>query len=270
MSETWRLILDAPCDGHLNMARDEAILQAVASGAQPPTLRLYAWRVPTLSLGYGQPSADVDLARLRARSWQLVRRPSGGRAILHADEITYSVALPEKHPLAQGGVIESYRRLSAALIAALRLLAPDMPIQADQRHERAAAANAICFEVPSDYEITTYGKKLIGSAQMRKYGGVLQHGALPLHGDVADICDALTFDDELARQHAKMRVRQRAITLSDAVGKPITWHTAAEALSEGFRSTFQLTWQHAEHLAEADSARTLARRYADDTWTFSR
>lgn len=167
------------------MARDEAILEAVARDEQPPTLRLYAWRVPTLSLGYAQPSADADLSRLRERGWGLVRRLSGGRAILHADEITYSVTLPESHPLAQGGVIESYRRLSAALIAALRLLAPAMPIEADQRHERAAAPNAICFEVPSDYEITARGKKLIGSAQMRKYGGVLQHGALPLGGDVA-------------------------------------------------------------------------------------
>lgn len=271
MGETWRLILDAPCEGRLNMARDEAILEAVGRGAQPPTLRLYAWRVPTLSLGYAQPSADADLARLRQRGWDLVRRPSGGRAILHADEITYSVTFPESHPLAQGGVIESYRRLSAALIAALRLLAPDMPIQADQRHERALVPNAICFEVPSDYEITAYGKKLIGSAQMRRYGGVLQHGALPLNGDVADICEALAFEDETARQRAKERVRERAITLSEAVGAPITWQKVAEALCEGFSRTFNLAWQHTEHFPEADSAYALVQsRYAADSWTFAR
>ncbi|MFQ3534477.1 MAG: lipoate--protein ligase family protein [Aggregatilineales bacterium] len=271
MGEVWRLITDPPGEGCINMARDEAILQAVARGEQPPTLRLYAWRVPTLSLGYAQPSADIDLARLRARGWDLVRRPSGGRAILHADEITYSVSLPESHPLAQGSVTESYRRLSAALIMALRWLAPDMPIEADQRHERAAASNAICFEVPSDYEITAYGKKLIGSAQVRKYGGVLQHGALPLSGDVADICEALIFDDETARGNAKQRVRRRALTLSEAVGAPIAWPKAAEALREGFSRAFNLSWVHAQGLPEAETARALANsRYADATWTFAR
>ncbi|PJF35503.1 MAG: hypothetical protein CUN49_10250 [Candidatus Thermofonsia Clade 1 bacterium] len=271
MSEVWRLILDAPCDGSLNMARDEAILQAVARGDQPPTLRLYAWRLPTLSLGFAQPSADVALARLRERGWHLVRRPSGGRALLHADEITYSVAFSERHPLAHGGVIESYRRLSTALMMALRALAPSAPIEADRRHERAAAPKAICFEVPSDYEITARGKKLIGSAQMRKYGGVLQHGALPLSGDVADICDALAFSDEAARQEAKKRVRERAITLSEAAQRSITWQEAAEALCEGFQRAFALRWHIVQDLPEADCAQALAQsRYADDSWTFSR
>ena len=271
MGEQWRLILDVARDGSANMACDEAILQAVARGEQPPTLRLYAWRVPTLSLGYAQPTRDVDFDELNKRGWQLVRRPSGGRAILHADEITYSVALPETHPLAHGSVTESYRRLSTALIAALRLLAPAMLIEADQRHERAAAPNAICFEVPSDYEITAQGKKLIGSAQLRKYGGVLQHGALPLNGDVADICDALTVPNADARQRAKVRLRQRAITLSAAADRLITWQVAAAALCEGFRQTFALTWQAADAFLEADAAHALIdSRYAADAWTFSR
>jgi lipoate-protein ligase A len=269
MGELWRLILDAPRDGSVNMAYDEAVLRTVACGAQPPTLRLYAWRVPTLSLGYAQPSADVDFERLKAHGWDVVRRPSGGRAILHADEITYSVALPESHLLAQSSVTESYRRLSAALIAALRLLAPELPIEADRRHARADAPNAICFEVPSDYEITAHGKKLIGSAQMRKYGGVLQHGALPLSGDVADICDALVFSDDAARQRAKARLRERAIALSDAVGAPIAWQVAAEALIKGFRQTFGVQWQKSNFALaeETDAVALLQARYADPAWT---
>ncbi len=272
MGERWRLILDAPRDGGANMAYDEAILRAVARGAQPPTLRLYAWRVPTLSLGCAQPSADVDFERLKARGWGAVRRPSGGRAILHADEITYSVALPDTHPLARGSVTESYRRLSAALLAALRLLAPELPLEADRRHQRANAPNAICFEVPSDYEITAHGKKLVGSAQVRKYGGVLQHGALPLSGDVADICDALVFSDEAARQRAKTRLRERAIALSDALGTPIAWQAAAEALSAGFRQAFGLEWQIGtfDPAEESDARALLQGRYADPAWTCGR
>jgi len=101
------------------MAIDEAILCAVAAGLAPPTLRLYAWAPPCLSLGRAQPLADVDLEALRAAGFDLVRRPTGGKAILHADELTYSVIAPESEPRVAGGVIESYRRLSRGLVCAL-------------------------------------------------------------------------------------------------------------------------------------------------------
>ncbi|MBP8975043.1 MAG: hypothetical protein KBH93_14345, partial [Anaerolineae bacterium] len=111
----WRLLITPPADGPLNMAVDQAIMEAVAAGRVPPTLRFFAWTPPCLSLGYTQPVADVDRARLAARGWDLVRRMTGGRAILHTDELTYSVALPATDPVVAGGVVESYRRLSAAL-----------------------------------------------------------------------------------------------------------------------------------------------------------
>src|SRR6185295_7261954 len=90
----WRLIYDLPTTGAANMAADEAVLQAVSAGESMPTLRLYGWSPPCLSLGYGQKTRDVDFERIAANGWDVVRRPTGGRAILHVDELTYSVSLP--------------------------------------------------------------------------------------------------------------------------------------------------------------------------------
>ena len=183
MTTSWRLIHTPPAGGAWNMAVDEAILEGARAGAVLPTLRLYAWQPPCLSLGYAQPFSDVALPRLAALGWDVVRRPTGGRAILHTDELTYSVTGPQDEPRLAGSVLESYQRLSAALLEALRQL--NLPAQAAGAHLSAAEGadpkGPVCFEVPSDYEIVVGGKKLIGSAQARRKGGVLQHGALPLH-----------------------------------------------------------------------------------------
>jgi len=222
----WRLITDSPTDGPRNMAVDDAILKAVAAGSQPPTLRLYGWQPLCLSLGYGQRVSDADADRLRAHGWGLVRRPTGGRAILHGDELTYSVALPIDHDLAQGTVIDSYRRISGALLTALQGLgfAP----RSERQEKPSGGRGPVCFEVPSHYEITVEGRKLIGSAQVRRKDGLLQHGTLPLYGDVGRIVDALAYPTEAERETGRQRVRQRATTLLD-LGQTIDWQQAADA-----------------------------------------
>ena len=104
--EPWRLLITPPAHGAWNMAVDEAILEEVSRGNSLPTLRLYAWEPPCLSIGYAQPISNVDLVRLRAYDWELVRRPTGGRAVLHTDELTYSVIAPSKEPLVAGTLLE--------------------------------------------------------------------------------------------------------------------------------------------------------------------
>ncbi len=147
-----------------------------------PTFRLYSWEPACLSIGYAQPCADIDFQRLSDRGWNWVRRPTGGRAILHTDELTYSIIAPLAEPRVAGGVLESYQRFSRALLTALHAL--NIPAEAHPiRTTSDAQANAaVCFEVPSNYEIVVNGKKLIGSAQARRKNGVLQHGSLPLSG----------------------------------------------------------------------------------------
>ena len=227
-------------DGASNMGVDCAILEAVACGDQPPTLRLYGWAPFCLSLGYGQRSRDVDHEALGERGWDLLRRPTGGKAILHGDELTYSLSLPLDHPLAGGDVVESYRRISAGLLLALESLG----LRAAARHQgeraRLAESGPVCFEIPSHYEISFDGRKLIGSAQLRRKGGVLQHGTLPLHGDVARICDALRFESEVERKERKADLRERALTLAQAAGRTVTWSAAAAAIEAGFARAFDL------------------------------
>ncbi|MBI5670703.1 MAG: lipoate--protein ligase family protein [Chloroflexi bacterium] len=264
----WRLIYDYPTAGSVNMAVDEAILQVVGAGQSFPTLRLYAWKPPCLSLGYGQKAADVDFARLAALGWDVVRRPTGGRAILHTDELTYSVALPAGDDIAAGSVVESYRRISHALVAGLVKLG--VRPEADQRADRIGASGPVCFETPSHYEITVGGRKLIGSAQVRRKDGVLQHGSLPLYGDLGRICDALVYANDAEREAAKVQVRARAATLCEALnGQCIDWQTAADAIAQGFSETFEIEFTRAALLPaeRADAERLATGVYGNEAYT---
>ena len=244
------------------MAIDEAILHAVAKGKAPPTLRFYAWEPPCLSLGRAQKVSDVDSHALTSAGFDLVRRPTGGKAILHIDELTYSVVAPETEPRVAGGILESYRRLSTGLVRGLERL--DVPgIIADQQAARDHPKGPVCFEVPSDYEITAKGQKLVGSAQMRAQKTMLQHGTLPLYGDIARICPLLTALPD------SDSVRARATTVERALGKRISWDEAAEALAAGFSETLNLHLKP-DALTPEEQSQTKqlkAEKYATDTWT---
>lgn len=253
------------------MAVDEAILEGVIQGSSLPTLRLFAWQPACLSLGYAQSASEVDLPALQAEGWGIVRRPTGGRAILHIDEITYSVIAPSSDPRLAGGVLESYQRISRALLQALQIL--EVPAIAQKEYSTSPATGTkgpVCFEVPSNYEITVAGKKLIGSAQARRKEGVLQHGSLPLFGDITRITRALVYPDETTRRQAAERVKTRALTVETAIGRAVTWEAAAKAFTSAFSTALNLSLVQAD-LSEAEftAARTLeAEKYAHPDWTY--
>ena len=260
--------------GAWNMAVDCAIADAVAGGEQPPTLRLYGWNPFCLSLGYGQRAREANRPALKARGWDLLRRPTGGKAILHGDELTYSLCLPLDHPLACGDLVESYRRISIGLLRALECLglsASAGPRQ-DNASARSRAAGPVCFELPSHYEVMAAGRKLIGSAQMRRRSLMLQHGTLPLSGDVARICDVLEFATDAEREARKLRLRERAITLAQALGWAPTWTEAAEAVEQGFSEAFDITFVRGR-LSDCEAANATAYqadRFGNPQWTDKR
>jgi lipoate-protein ligase A len=230
----WRLIVatDA-CTGAENMALDEAIMEAVAAGDSPPTLRFYQWAPPCLSLGKRQPLDGVDLAACRTDGVDVVRRATGGWAILHTDELTYSASLRPDDPRVSGAILDTYRTLSQGLIAGLRLLGADAQMN-PVIPGGAQNTSAACFEVPSAYEITISGRKLIGSAQTRPAGKVLQHGSLPLYGDIGRVARYLAFTSEQERQALATHLRERATNLSDTLGRSVTFSEAAHAMARGF------------------------------------
>ncbi len=260
---TWRLLRQPiPAAGDYNMALDEAILRQVAAGESPPTLRLYAWDPPTITLGRGQPYSDIDLPRLEAAGYGLVRRPTGGRAVLHTDELTYAALATEGEPRLAGGIVESYRALSEAILAALNLSGLEN-VHADSHVENRGFKGAVCFEMPSDYEITFDGRKLVGSAQMRIQGGILQHGTLPLTGDIARV------GHYLVERPDPERIRARALTLHDALGYEVTWETLAEAFERAFSARLNLTLQPGALTAAevALTAQLRREKYANPAWT---
>ncbi len=267
MKDHWRLVTTFPAHGAWNMAVDEAILEAVGRAESPSTLRLYAWEPACLSLGYAQPLEDVDFPRLQARGWELVRRPTGGRAILHTDEITYSVIAPLNEPRVAGTVLESYGRLAAALVAALHLLNIPVEIQGRNTGNRETP-NPVCFEVPSTSEITAGGRKLVGSAQARRKEGILQHGSLPLTGDLTRILQVLAFRGEEDRALAATHLLERATTVESAVGRIVSWDEAAQAFASAFQTVLGLNFQPGE-LSQREKERAgqlVEQKFSSPDW----
>lgn len=265
---TWRLILDPPAPGAWNMAVDEAILNTARQGNVPPTLRLYAWNPACLSLGYAQPISDVDEKRLEEFGWDMVRRPTGGRAILHTDELTYSVCGPEHEPVLSGDILSSYKRLSAAILAALEHIGVGVQALPQEKNPVSKTPEPVCFEIPSNYEITANGKKLVGSAQARRQGGVLQHGTLPLYGDLARIVQVLRFPNPVSRAQAAERLLERATTIQTALGRLVDWQLAADSFIRAFSETLKLELLPGS-LTESEQLlahQLLEEKYANPSW----
>ncbi len=236
----WRLLVDEePLSGAWNMALDEAVMQAVALGDAPPTLRFYQWAPPCLSLGRRQPLTGVDFERCARDGVDVVRRATGGLAILHTDELTYSIATTPDDPRAAGAILDAYRSLSEGLVAGLRLLEVHAEM-APVSPGGATSGSAACFEVPSAYEIVSGERKLMGSAQVRPQGRVMQHGSLPLHGDIARIVDYLRFETADEREALRTNLRQRATTLDAALGRAVGFAETAEALARGFETALNI------------------------------
>ncbi|HAJ37089.1 MAG TPA: octanoyltransferase [Chloroflexi bacterium] len=275
-STTWRLIVEeAPRSGAANMAVDQAIAEACAAGESLPTVRFYRWQPPAVSLGRLQPIADIDTIKVSSLGYEIVRRPTGGRAILHTDEFTYSVTAAMQHPLVRGGVMDAYLRISNALLAGLRQLgvhaekAPgDVRVGAD--------VSAVCFEVPSAYEITVGQRKLMGSAQSRRAGYVLQHGSLPLVGDITRLIDVLALPAEQAAS-LRRELAARACTLAQALGvddasDKVAFGRVAAAMQHGFEQVLRVSFQPgALTPAELRRAAELIRtQFGNDEWNRQR
>ena len=268
----WRLINSGFGDGRTNMAVDEAIMVAVADGRVLPTVRFYGWEPFCLSIGYAQSlQREIDLDACLAAGVDYVRRPTGGRAILHGDELTYSLLVSQDEPRVAGGVVESYRRLSLGLVEGLRSLGAEA-LQADARTGPSAEKSAACFDAPSHYEVTVAGRKLIGSAQMRRKGMVLQHGSLPLCGDITRIVDYLRLPSSDDRLHLKDDLRRRATTLEEVLGAAMPFDVVANALGDSLARVLNLELIPGDLTPDERELASSLRREKYDTaeWNFQR
>ncbi len=274
----WRLIIeDEPRSAAANMAVDQAIAEACAVGDSLPTVRLYRWQPPAVSIGRHQAFDEIDHDALNAQGFELVRRSTGGRAILHIDELTYSVAAPKSEPRVQGSVMDAYLRISDGLVAGLQKLNINA-VKAESHRRAGKDVSAACFEVPSAYEIMVNGQKLLGSAQSRRAGYVLQHGSLPLTGDITRLLSFLKLDNAKREQLYK-QLSERACTLAQALGianadpePQQLFSIAVDALSTGIAETLNLDFSTAKKATLTQSelkraALLIREKYANDDWT---
>ncbi|MEW6108526.1 MAG: lipoate--protein ligase family protein [Nitrospirota bacterium] len=189
MEKTWRLIDSGPCRASYNMALDEAIATYVRKGESPPTLRLYAWDMPSLSLGCFQKVSGIDAGYCSEKKIPIVRRPTGGRAILHDDELTYSFSVGTDNDLFSKGILDSYRKISVAFSLAFGKIG----IYAESKKQRERGGvltkSPLCFQSSSFGEILIDNKKAVGSAQKRWNDGLLQQGSIPYLYNAEVMCN---------------------------------------------------------------------------------
>jgi len=210
-----------PRPGWLNMAIDAMLLDRAEAGER--WVRLYAWE-PTLSFGRHEPvERRYDAGAIAALGLAVVRRPTGGRAVWHADELTYAVAAPAE---ALGSLREAYRRVHEWLRDAVRSLGAAAELAPNGRP--AGVDAGACFASPAGGEVVVGGKKLIGSAQLRQGAALLQHGSMLLDGDQGIV----------ARVTRGAAPPDRSTTLREATGRPVSWDEAAEAVGTCVPSTW--------------------------------
>jgi len=251
----WRVLEDAPASGAFNMAVD----QALAACLRPAegVLRLYRWENPTVSFGRNEPARGLyDIEDARRAGIDFVRRPTGGRAVLHDQELTYAVVLPITAGMSLRAV---YRLVNQGLVTALGTLG--VPASMAPRGPALSPAAGPCFEHPAEGEVTVAGRKLVGSAQARIGRAILQHGSLLLGPGQERRADLRGEADETSDP----------ISLDEILDVVPSWDVLVEAVVAGLCGVLSGKW-HRGGLTEAERAEALSLEphYASAGWTWRR
>lgn len=275
MTENWYFINSGPCSPSFNMALDEALMDWHSEGVIPPVIRFYEWNPATLSVGYFQRAArEINLQAVKDQGLGFVRRPTGGRAVLHDKELTYSIIVSEEYPDMPKTVTEAYRVLSEGLLEGFIHLGMDAYFSIPDTEEKQAdlkkPRSAVCFDAPSWYELVVEGKKIAGSAQTRQKGVILQHGAILLDIDYEQLLSLFNFSSEDAKEEMRQKLPEKAVAINDLVQVPVTIPQCIEAFRIGFEKALDIHLEPytltEEQLAYVKSIEQ--SKYATDEWNF--
>jgi lipoate-protein ligase A len=222
MREQWRLLITENNSAYSNMAMDRAELVSISKGRAPPTVRFFTWKPPAISIGYFQSlKEEVNLEACKNLGVDYVRRITGGGAVFHDKELTYSIVIPESHDQISKNIMESYGRICGAIIKGLKQL-----------------------DIESSYvpinDIITDGKKISGNAQTRKAKTVLQHGTILMDVDVEDMFSLLIVPNEKIRDKLISDVKQRVTSVKHILGKGISFEKMANVMKIGFEEEFNI------------------------------
>ncbi len=244
----------------MNMAIDEAVLEAISREESEPTLRLYGWNPAAISLGYFQSlSEEIDEEACKKNNVDVVRRMTGGGAVFHEHEITYSIHIPEKSEIVPTGILESYRRISDGILEGLTLFGINgqfVPLN----------DIVVPFIMSDD---TTQMRKISGNAQTRKQGIIVQHGTILLKVDVEKMFSLLKVPSEKLKGKLIEDIKQRVTGLSHVLGHEVSFESAQDAFIKGFKKAFSQTKFEAGELSinEINRAKELvAEKYNNDSW----
>ena len=238
-SSTWRYLDTGFLSGYENMAIDEAIFLSCQQGKSLPTIRLYGWTPPAVSLGYFQKAENaINFEACKRRGVDVVKRLSGGRAVLHDKELTYSLICPEGTPPFGKTILETYKTISMCLISALKNLNLDVKwVTSKEKHSSFRHLNdktVSCFSSPSWYEITVEGKKICGSAQKRGGGVWMQHGAILLEHDVEMLVEVLKSGK--SKQEFTDEIFSSTTSINNHLGKKIDFYELKALVLKGFET----------------------------------
>jgi len=277
MAETWRFIDFQYHTPAFNMALDEALLQWHSQEQIPPTLRFYGWNPATLSIGYFQKiNKEINVKKVREHGFGLVRRLTGGRAVLHDQELTYSVIVSEDHPKMPKAVTEAYRVISQGLLKGFQELGLNAYFSVPETKEDLEILknprSSVCFDAPSWYELVVKGKKIAGSAQTRQKGVILQHGSILLELEEEKLFDLFQYPNEQIRKRMQKSFKNKAVAINDIANRKVALEETREAFKIGFERGLNIKLEPYELTKEETAyVEALARnRYANDAWTFSR
>ena len=261
MPEEWGFLNTGHQDAATNMAMDEALLNWHSKGVIPPTLRFYGWAAPSFSVGHFQ-KADkrVDFAAIERHGCEFVRRLTGGSAVLHDDELTYSIVVTEDHPSIPKSIREAYRILTKGILEGYRNLGIHAEFAYPSREETIKDRSAVCFEQAAYYEMVIDGKKLSGNAQTRKKGVLLQHGSIPMSIDENMLFDLFLFPSERVKERQRNAFSDKAIAINQITDKKHTYAMLTEAFYHGFQTGLDVEfkpltltneqWDEVNHLAK--------------------
>ena len=267
MTRRWRFLNTGHSDGPTNMALDEALFHSVHMHKGPVTFRIYGWQPAAISVGYGQNVfRDIDVDICQKNGIHIVRRPTGGRAVLHDEEITYSIVAPDGDPLIGNSIHKTYYRIGQALVCGLRHLGIEAEMH---RVSSARGRNPSCFSSTGRYEVVVEAKKLIGSAQRRLDGAVLQHGSLLTGPGYRNLTKYLRQDTRTALVEESTN---RVTTLLEILGYTPSFNRIADALYLGFKETFgcQLIKGQLTKEEQAVTQRLIEERYDKNEWNVAR
>ncbi|WP_102345621.1 lipoate--protein ligase family protein [Bacillus sp. Marseille-P3661] len=243
--ENWNFIDSGNCPPSYNMALDEALLNWHSEGKIGPTIRFYGWNPPTLSVGYFQTvENEINMEAVQSHGLGFVRRPTGGRAVLHDQELTYSVIVSESHPLMPKTVTEAYRVISGGILEGFKQLGLDayfaVPTTESELQTLKNPKSAVCFDASSWYELVVEGRKVAGSAQTRQKGVILQHGSILLDLDEEKLFSLFKYKNERIKERMKAGFKNKAVAINNLTKTPVTIGNAMEAFKSGFEKSLNI------------------------------